>query len=183
MGIYLCEIQQYLHTQTRTEVDIGTILCHFLHASGFTQQKLASTAKQRSELLRAQYLIKMQVYLGHPELLVFIDETGADNQDYMRRFGYSLCGSLPELKNCFGGLLSTQTTICSHKMWPSCHVRSSSRAQRRGGVGAGSIQCIHAMPVYLLATCKLTLQQLQVRMRNAWNGAMLGMVQTFADSL
>ena len=30
--------------------------------------------------------------LGHPEFLVFIDETGADNHDCMRRFGYSLCG-------------------------------------------------------------------------------------------
>ena len=90
-GIYLCEIQQYLHAQTGTEVDISTI-CRFLHASGFTRQKLAITAKQRSEFLRAQYLIDMQVYVGHPELLIFIDETGADNRDCIRQFGYSLCG-------------------------------------------------------------------------------------------
>ena len=90
-GIYLREIQQYLHAQTGTEVDVSTI-CRFLHASGFTRQKLVITAKQRSELLRAQYQIDMQVYSGHPELLVFIDETGADNRDCMRRFGYSLCG-------------------------------------------------------------------------------------------
>ena len=34
----------------------------------------------------------MQVNSGHPELLVFIDEAGADDRDCMRRFGYSLCG-------------------------------------------------------------------------------------------
>ena len=88
-GIYLREIQQYLHAQTGTEVDVSTI-CRYLHASGFTRQKLVITAKQRSELLHAQYLIDMQVYSGHPELLVFIDETGADNQDCMRWFGYRL---------------------------------------------------------------------------------------------
>ena len=89
-GIYLREIQQYLHAPTGTEVDVSTI-CRFLHASGFTRQKLVITAKQRSELC-TQYQIDMQVYLGHPELLIFIDEAGADNRDCMRRFGYSLCG-------------------------------------------------------------------------------------------
>ena len=44
-GIYLREIQQHLHAQTGTEIDVSTIHC-FLHASGFTRQKLAVTAKQ-----------------------------------------------------------------------------------------------------------------------------------------
>ena len=51
------------------------------------------TAKQRSDVLRAEYMIDMQVYKGHPEFFVFIDETGADRQDSMRRFGYSLRGT------------------------------------------------------------------------------------------
>ena len=29
-----------------------------------------------------------QVFLGHPEMLVFLDETGADRRNYLRRFGY-----------------------------------------------------------------------------------------------
>ena len=90
-GIYLREIQEQLHSETGTEVDMSTV-CRFLHASGFTRQKLIITAKQRSEFLRAQYLIDMQVYRGHPELLAFVDETGTDRRDCMRRFGYSLCG-------------------------------------------------------------------------------------------
>ena len=37
-------------------------------------------------------MIDMPVYEGHPEFLVFIDETGADRRDFMRRFRYSLRG-------------------------------------------------------------------------------------------
>ena len=62
----------------------------FLACFWIYQAETGSYSKKK--LLRAQYQIDMQVYLGHPELLVFIDETGADNRDCMRRFGYSLCG-------------------------------------------------------------------------------------------
>lgn len=90
-GIYLREIQQQLVQDTGTEVDTSTI-CRFLHSSGFTRQKLVITAKQRSDKLRAEYMMDMQVYLGHPEFLVFVDETGTDRRDSMRRFGYSMQG-------------------------------------------------------------------------------------------
>ena len=30
--------------------------------------------------------------IGHPEMLVFVDETGADRRNCLRRFGYSLRG-------------------------------------------------------------------------------------------
>ncbi len=90
-GIYLREIQAELSRKTGTEIDVSTI-CRFLHASGFTHQKLQITAKQRSDELRADYMLDMQVYYGHPKMLVFVDETGADRRDYMRKFGYSLSG-------------------------------------------------------------------------------------------
>ena len=90
-GIYLREIQDYLSKETGTTVDVSTI-CRFLHFSGFTRQKLAITAKQRSDALRAEYFSDIQVYRGHPELFVFVDETGADRRDCMRKFGYSLRG-------------------------------------------------------------------------------------------
>ena len=32
----------------------------------------------------------MQVFHDHPEMLVFVDETGADRRNCLRRFGYSL---------------------------------------------------------------------------------------------
>ena len=33
----------------------------------------------------------MQIFNGHPEMLIFVDETGAaDRRNYLRRFGYSI---------------------------------------------------------------------------------------------
>ena len=57
---------------------------------------LMITAKQkkRSDVLRAEYMIDMQVYEGHPEFFVFIDKSGADRRDSMCRFRYSLRGKL-----------------------------------------------------------------------------------------
>ena len=93
-GIYLREIKQFLMEETGTEVDISTI-CRFLKESGFTRQKMIITAKQRSDALRADFLMDMMIYKNHPEFFVFIDETGTDRRDSMRKFGYGLRGMPP----------------------------------------------------------------------------------------
>ena len=59
------------------------------------------TAKQRSEVLRFKYLTDMAVCVGHPDLFIFVDETGADGRDEMRKFGYSLRGNQPWLINYY----------------------------------------------------------------------------------
>jgi len=56
------------------------------------KKKMVLYAIQRSELACSQYLTDMSVFRGHPEMLVFVDETGADRKDCMRRFVYSLRG-------------------------------------------------------------------------------------------
>ncbi len=91
-GVFLRELQYTLANTTGTQVDVSTI-CRFLHATGFTRQKMVLYAIQRSEVLRTQYLLDMSVFRGHPEMLVFIDETGSDKCDCMRRYGYSLRGT------------------------------------------------------------------------------------------
>ena len=49
-------------------------------------------AAERSELLRMEYLMDISVCNGHPEFFVFLNETGSDRRDYMRKFAYSLRG-------------------------------------------------------------------------------------------
>ena len=88
-GIYLREIQRELKDETGTEVSISTI-CNFLHEYRFTQQRLTRVAVQKNEELRAKY--KQDISIFQPEMLVFIDETGSDRRDTMRKFGYSLHG-------------------------------------------------------------------------------------------
>ena len=47
-------------------------------------------AKQRNEQLQLSFISDCEIYT--PEMMVFIDETGSDNRDSMRMFGYALRG-------------------------------------------------------------------------------------------
>ena len=89
-GIYLREIWHELWITNGTDVSEETIM-RFLKASGFTRKKLQHTAIQRSEDARAQYLLEVGIY-KYIFMLVFVDESGTDRRDAMRRFGYSLRG-------------------------------------------------------------------------------------------
>ena len=89
-GIYLREIQRELHLVLMLEVEISTI-CRFLHSNGFSHQKMTIVASQRDQYLRQKYIIDTNEY--RPEMFVFLDETGADLRDTVRRYGYSLRGN------------------------------------------------------------------------------------------
>ncbi len=98
-GIYLSEIQQQLRNETGTEISISTI-CNFLHKSGFTRQKLTRVAVQRNEELRVKFRENVSIF--RPEMFVFVDETGSDRRDTMRKFGYSLRGKPAKALQIFG---------------------------------------------------------------------------------
>ena len=87
-GIYLTEMKKELHARG-TDVDESTI-CRFLKQSNFSRKKMRLVAIQRSEQLRARYLAEVVLY--SPDMLIFVDETGSDRRDAMRKFGYSLRG-------------------------------------------------------------------------------------------
>ncbi len=87
-GILLRELQEQL-SEYGVNVGLSTI-CEFLHKSGFTHQKLVLIAKQRDEQIRAVFAMDVSVYT--PEMLVFLDETGADRRNAMRKYGYSIRG-------------------------------------------------------------------------------------------
>jgi hypothetical protein len=61
-----------------------------LKGSKFSRKKMRLVAIQQSEELRARYLAEVVLY--DPNLLVFVDETGSNRKDAMRKFGYSLRG-------------------------------------------------------------------------------------------
>ncbi len=106
------EIQQILVTETGTSVHTSTIW-RFLQTSNITRQKMVMVAKQRSDILRAEYLLDMKAFHGHPEMLVFVDETGADRRNCLRKFGYSLRGKPATSKKLFvrGQRVSAITAI------------------------------------------------------------------------
>ena len=50
-------------------------------------------AKQQDKELREQFAIDVSLY--QPHMLVFVDETGSDCRDAMRKHGYGLRGKPP----------------------------------------------------------------------------------------
>ena len=88
-GIYLHEMQRSLHDMLMIDVDLSTI-CRFLKDNGLTRQKLHFAAAQRDELLRQQYSSDVSVYSS--EMLIFVDETGADRRNLLRKHAYSIRG-------------------------------------------------------------------------------------------
>ena len=86
---YLRELQRMLDETTGREVSVSTI-CRTLHRFGFSRKKLNQVALQRSDSLRAQFQADIAEF--DRSMMVFVDETGSDQRDAARKFGYSLRG-------------------------------------------------------------------------------------------
>ena len=88
-SIYLREIKNELQKELGVAVSESAI-CVFLHKAGFTRQRLKHYAIQRSDELRSIFASDMTLF--DPNMLVFLDETGANRRDTIRAKGYSLRG-------------------------------------------------------------------------------------------
>ena len=86
-GIYLREITAEIELTLGLSLTEGAV-CKFLSKIGFTRQRLATYALQRDEHLRQQFVA--DVSLHSQDTLLFIDETGTNGTDTVRKFGYSL---------------------------------------------------------------------------------------------
>ena len=86
-GVKLSELQADLIAEYGVELSQATI-CSFLHNNGFSYQKMTLIARQRDDDLRM--LFAMDVSLYDPEMLIFMDETGADRRNLLQRRGYSI---------------------------------------------------------------------------------------------
>jgi len=91
-GIYLSEIQEELCDKFGVEVSAPTI-CRTLRFMGCTRQRIQRIALQRSDECRARFMAEISMY--DPSMLVWIDETGCDQRNSLRRYGYSIRGIPP----------------------------------------------------------------------------------------
>ena len=66
-------------------------ICRFLKRNNFSRKRLSNIARQRSTQQRAEFQAECELY--SPEMLIFVDKTGCDRRDAMRKFGYSLRGT------------------------------------------------------------------------------------------
>ena len=88
-GIYLREICFELYQLTGAVVSEATV-CRFLKKVGFTRTKIQHVAIQQSKEFRARFIAEVQLYRA--DMFVFIDESGTDRRDSLRKFGYSMRG-------------------------------------------------------------------------------------------
>lgn len=104
-GIYLKEIQTDLYLCTGVELSVSCI-CKFLHKVGFTRQKMKLAAIGRDEALRSQFSADVSLYTS--EMMIFLDETGSDRRDSLRKYGYSVRGKpiLSQKNICRGKRIS-----------------------------------------------------------------------------
>ena len=92
-GIYLRELQQELYSRTMHWVDASTI-CRTMHRIGMIHQVIRHIALQRSELKRAEYWYDISMF--NTSMLLWIDETGCDLRNALRKYGYGIRGLPPQ---------------------------------------------------------------------------------------
>ena len=68
----------------------GSTVCKVIHRNGLTRKKLIKVALQRSTDFRGAFMANVLQYPR--DFLVWVDETGSDRRDQLRKFGYALRG-------------------------------------------------------------------------------------------
>ena len=84
-GIYLHELRMEVFLLTRVDVSVSSLFI-FLHGSNFTHQRMQLVAKQCDKELHDIFKIDVSLYKSHQ--LIFVDETGTDCRDAIRKHGY-----------------------------------------------------------------------------------------------
>ena len=91
-SLYLGEICQRIDSTFGIQVTPSTV-CRIIQRNGFTRKKVQQVAKQRSVEFRGRFFAEVQHY--RPEQFVWVDESGCDKRDHIRKFGYALRGEYP----------------------------------------------------------------------------------------
>ena len=92
-GIYLRELQQMLYSSTGRMVDASTI-CRTVHRFGMTRQRIKHVSLRQSDTKRAEFQAEISTF--DASMLLWIDETGFDNRNAIRKYGYGIRGQPPQ---------------------------------------------------------------------------------------
>ena len=89
VGIYMQEVQDKLEAMFGVTVSLST-LCRTLKYMGCTRQVVQLIALQRSDECRAKFMGEISVF--DPSMLVWLDESGFDLRNTVRKRAYSVRG-------------------------------------------------------------------------------------------
>ena len=97
-AIYLQELQHELYTSTGIVMHLSTI-CRAVRKLGFTHQKIQHIALQQSEAEQIIFIAEVMAVFHH-SLTVWIDETGCDRRNSLRKYAYGIRGEHLGTINC-----------------------------------------------------------------------------------
>ena len=90
--LYLGEIVQLIKNDLGADVSAATI-CRLLKRYGHTRKKVRQVTQQRCAALRGHFMAR--VYSYSSDSFVWVDETGTNKKDHIRKYGYALKGVTP----------------------------------------------------------------------------------------
>lgn len=93
-GMYLHEAQQQLFRYAGTWVHESTI-CRTLRRLGLSRQKIEHLALQRSDTKRITFMAEVMMVFPS-NMCLWIDETGCDRRNAVRKYGYAIRGNTPQ---------------------------------------------------------------------------------------
>lgn len=96
--IFLEELQNLLRTNRFVSVHLSTIQRE-LSRAGISTKRLRKLAKERNEIVRADFLRRMAEYT--PDQLGFLDETSKDERTLFRNYGWAREGLRAEMRAPF----------------------------------------------------------------------------------
>ena len=90
-------------------------ICQIIHRNGLTRKKVQEIALQRLSVCRGDFMAEVQWF--SPDKFVWVDETGSNKKDQVRRCGYALRGeypvsSLPQIPASWTAYICHCSTIC-----------------------------------------------------------------------
>ena len=90
--LYLEELCKEVQILTNIVVSPPTI-CRLLRRYGMSRKRVRQVALQRSALLRGAFMAHCSLFSR--DKFVWLDETGADARDHIRKYGYAIRGMRP----------------------------------------------------------------------------------------
>jgi len=91
-SVYLYELCQKVFQLTTIKVSPSTV-CRVMKRYGMTRRKIRQVALQRNCVLRGAFVAYCSALGKHQ--FVWVDETGCDKRDHIRKYGYSFRGIPP----------------------------------------------------------------------------------------
>ena len=75
---------------------MGECIYNLSHDKEFTRKKVQVIALQQSEQRRIEFIVQVAASYN-PDMFIWINETGSDRRNSIRKYGYSLRGITPRI--------------------------------------------------------------------------------------